>query len=187
MVKSGWPDTKNQVPVEARAYWTFRDEVVTVDGLLFKGTHLIVPRILTLDMLRQIYKSHLGIVKCQQRARDVLFWPGMSVHIHEMAANCSVCADYGKRQPSEPLKPTVPPKFPWEKIGSDLFEFRGEHFLVSVCYRSKFLEVTKMESTRSRAVVDELKRQFSVHGGPLSEMTSYGIVVSSRNLQGSIV
>ena len=96
----------------------------------------------------------------------MLFWPDMSVHIHEMVANCSLCADYGKRQPSEPLKPTVPPKFPWEKIGSDLFEFRGEHFLVSVCYHSKFPEVTKMESTKSSAVVDELKRQFSVHGIP---------------------
>ena len=27
LVKSGWPDTKQQVPVEARPYWTFRDEV----------------------------------------------------------------------------------------------------------------------------------------------------------------
>ena len=32
LVKSGWPDMKNQVPVEARPYWTFRDEVVTVMG-----------------------------------------------------------------------------------------------------------------------------------------------------------
>ena len=73
LVKSGWPDTKQQVPVEARPYWTFRDEVVTADGLLFKGTRLIVPRVLRSDMLCQIHKSHLGIVKCRQRARDVLF------------------------------------------------------------------------------------------------------------------
>jgi hypothetical protein len=60
----------------------------------------------------------------------------MSVHIEEMVTNCSMCADHAKKQPSEPLKTTVPPKFPWEKIGTDLFEFRVEH--VSVCYRSKF-------------------------------------------------
>ncbi|CAB4027175.1 Hypothetical predicted protein, partial [Paramuricea clavata] len=112
LVKSGWPDTKQQVPVEARPYWTFRDEVVTADGLLFKGTRLIVPRVLRSDMLCQIHKSHLGIVKCRQRARDVLFRPGMSVHIEEMFTNCSACADYANKQPSEPLKPIVPPKFP---------------------------------------------------------------------------
>ena len=33
MVKIGWPDTKVQAPVEARPYWTFRDEVATTDGL----------------------------------------------------------------------------------------------------------------------------------------------------------
>ena len=78
MVTKGWPDTKQQVPVDARSYWTFRDEVATADGLLFQGTRLVVPKALKPEMLRQIHKSHLGIVKCRQRAREVLFWPGMS-------------------------------------------------------------------------------------------------------------
>ena len=91
MVKNGWPDTKVQVPVEARPYWTFRDEVATADGLLFKGTRLIFPTSPRPQMLRQIHKSHLGIVKCRQRAREVLFWPGMSVGIEQMVTNCSVC------------------------------------------------------------------------------------------------
>ena len=73
MVTSGWPDTKPQVPIEARPYWTFRDEVSTMDGLLFKGTRLIVPKVMRPEMLRQIYKSHLGMVKCRQRAKEVLF------------------------------------------------------------------------------------------------------------------
>jgi hypothetical protein len=36
LAKGCWLDTKQQVPVEARPYWTFRDEVVTANGLLFK-------------------------------------------------------------------------------------------------------------------------------------------------------
>ncbi len=72
-------------------------------------------------MLRQIDNSHLGIVKCRQRAREVLFWPVMSVEIEQMVTNCSVCADYAKWQPSEPLKPSVPPLLPWQKIGTDFF------------------------------------------------------------------
>ena len=183
LVKNGWPDTRQQIPAEARPYWTFRDELVTADGLLFKGTRLVVPTVLRAEMLRQIHKSHLGIVKCRQRAREALFWPGMSVHIGEMVTNCSVCANYAKKQPSEPLKPTVPPKFPWEKIGTDLFEFRGEHYLVSVCYRSKFPEVTKMESIRSGAVVQELKRQFGVHGIPAEVISDNGPQYTSREFQ----
>ena len=116
MVKNGWPDTKGQVPIEARPYWTFRDEVAIAEELLFKGTRLIVPKFLRPEMLCQIHKSHLGIFKCRQRAREVLFWLGMSVEIEQMVTNCSVCPDYAKKQPSEPLKPSVPPSLPWKKI-----------------------------------------------------------------------
>ena len=77
-------------------------------------------------MLLQIHKSHLAIVKCRQRARDVLFWPEMSVDIEQMVNNCSVCVDYANKQPSEPLKPAFPPSLPRKKIGIDLFEFHGE-------------------------------------------------------------
>ncbi|KAL9955782.1 hypothetical protein ACROYT_G037161 [Oculina patagonica] len=183
MVKNGWPDTKTEVPTEARPYWTFRDELAAADGLLFKGTRLIVPKVLTPEMLRQIHKSHLGIAKCRQRAREVLFWSGMSVEIEQMVTNCSVCADYAKKQPSEPLKPSVPPSLPWKKIGTDLFEFRGEHYLLSVCYRSKFLEVAKLESLRSGAVIEELKRQFGVHGIPAEVVSDNGSQFSSMEFQ----
>ena len=65
MVRNGWPDTKQQVPLEARPHWTFRDEVATADGLLFKGTRLIAPEVMRPEMIRQIHKSHLGIAKCR--------------------------------------------------------------------------------------------------------------------------
>ena len=33
MVMNGWPDTKEQVLIEERPYWSFRDEVPVADGL----------------------------------------------------------------------------------------------------------------------------------------------------------
>ena len=60
MVTNGWPDTKQQVPTEARPYWSFRDKVATADGLLFKETRLIVPKSMRAEMLRPIHKSYLG-------------------------------------------------------------------------------------------------------------------------------
>ena len=38
-------------------------------------------------------------------------------------SNCSLCADFAKKQPMEPLKPTALPSLPWQKIGTDLLEF----------------------------------------------------------------
>ena len=149
----------------ARLYWTFSDKVATVDGLLFKGLRLIVQKVMRPEILHQIHKSHLGIAKCRQRAREVLFWPGMSLDVEQMVSNCSLCADFVKKKPMEPLKPTALPLLPWQKIGTDLLEFWGEHYLLSVCYRSKFPEDYQDGVFEKQCVVvEELKRQFGVHG-----------------------
>ena len=95
-----------------------------------------------------------------------------------------MCADYAKKQPSEPLKPSVPPSLPRKKIGNDTFEFRGEHYLLSVCYRSKFIEVTKLEFLRSGAVIEELKRKFGVQGIPAEVVSDNGPQFSSFEFQG---
>ena len=48
-----------------------------------------------------------------------------------------MCADFAKKQPTEPLKPTVPPSLPWQKIGTDLFEFQGGQTLFTLCVLSQ--------------------------------------------------
>jgi len=83
----------------------------------------------------------------------------------------------------EQMVTTVPPSFPWQKIGTDLFELQGEHYLLSVCYHSKFPEVTKMESLRSSVVVEELKRQFGAHGIPAEVVSDNGPHFSSSEFQ----
>ena len=75
-----------------RLYWTFSDKVATVDVLLFKGLCLIVQKVMRPEILHQIHKSHLGIAKCRQRAREVLFWPGMSLDVEQMVSNKIIVA-----------------------------------------------------------------------------------------------
>ena len=37
---------------------------------------------------------------CLKKARDVVFWPGMSHHVKEIATNCQVCAEFQACNPS---------------------------------------------------------------------------------------
>ena len=92
---------------------------------------------------------------------------------------CRFCEETAYRATT----PTVPPSFPLQKIGTDLFEFQGEHYLLSVCYRSKFPEVTKMESWRSSVVVEELKSQIGVHGIPAEGVSHNGPQFNSSEFQ----
>jgi hypothetical protein len=44
MIKQGRGDNKQQVPVTVREYWPYRDELTVHDGLLFRGTRVIIPQ-----------------------------------------------------------------------------------------------------------------------------------------------
>ena len=74
-------------------------------------------------MLSRIHESHFGINKCKQRARELLFWLGMSSQIENLVARCDVCATFGTANPREPMIASESPSRPWEVVGCDLFEF----------------------------------------------------------------
>ena len=73
MILKGWPDNREDVSPAVRQYWSYRDELTCLDGLLFKGDKIIGPKMLQSEMLEKIHETHLGIVKCKNRARQVLF------------------------------------------------------------------------------------------------------------------
>ena len=59
----------------------FRDELGVADGIILKGMRIVVPPSLRQEMLTQIHETHLGIAKRTERAREALFWPGMTTDI----------------------------------------------------------------------------------------------------------
>lgn len=77
----GWPDKQGHIPVNIKQYWTFRKELSYVDGLVFKNARLVVPHTLRTEMLRKMHMSHMGGDKCKEKARDLLYWPGMAKHM----------------------------------------------------------------------------------------------------------
>lgn len=122
-VKLGWPEHVHQVLAEIKKYWTFREELSCPEGLVFKNSRLVVPERLRAEMLQKIHEAHLGIVKCKDRARDVLFWPGMSKQIEDIVMKCSVCNTFKKNNVKEPLLCHDIPDRSWAKLGVDLFHF----------------------------------------------------------------
>ena len=157
IIQQGWPKSKKDVPHALRQYWDYRDELSSVDGLLFKAQRLIVPHSWRKEMLDRIHESHQGIVKCKQRARDILFWPGMSSQIEDKVSKCSTCSQFQRAQPKEPMVIPELPDRPWAKIGSDLFELNGAHYLLSVDYYSKWIEIAKLSNINSNNVICHLK------------------------------
>ena len=142
MIKTGWPTNKRDTPKECVPFWNFRDELCVSDNIIFKGEKVVIPRKIQSQMLRYIYSSHLSIEKCKQRARDVLFWPGMTSQIEDVreVLNCQVCSTYQRSNTKEFMLPHEIPEHPWSQVGADLFfsmEKAGR--LLLWLYRAQFV------------------------------------------------
>ena len=183
IVLKGWPSTKDECPVQARPYWDYRDEIAYADELLFKCDRVIVPESLRAETLKRIHESHLGVVRCKQRARDILFWPGMTSQIQDIVEKCDICAKYRVNNAKEPLMSHPLPERPWAKVGVDLFDCNGDEFLVIIDYYSKFPEVMQLRDQTSRTVISKLKSVFARQGIPDTVISDNGPQFSSADFK----
>ena len=173
-IKSGWPEKRSQVSEELKDYWNYRDELSESRGIVLKGEKIIIPLCLRKEMLKIIHSSHLGVVKCKQRARDVLFWPQMGKDIEEEIPKCTACLECQSSNPREPLFSEKPVSKPWESVSSDLFKWEGEDYLLIVDSYSHYIEIARLSDTTSQTVVKHTKSVFARHGIPRTVKTDNG-------------
>ncbi|KAF7262212.1 hypothetical protein EG68_01019 [Paragonimus skrjabini miyazakii] len=102
-IRNGWPDNARQVSEITRPYFEVRDELTTENGLVFHGERLVIPRTGSKLTMQEIHCSHLGVRSCTRRAKDIVYWPGMTSHVKDFVSTCTVCRQYGTRQPKEPM------------------------------------------------------------------------------------
>lgn len=91
-------------------------------------------------MLNLLHEPALGSEKTKSRARQVLYWPGVSVDVDEFVASCSLCQKYMNAYTKDCLKSHEIPDLPFNKIGIDIAEYGDKIFLIIVDYHSKWPE-----------------------------------------------
>ena len=96
IIQQGWPKTIKEVPQEIQKYWTFCKELTIKDGLILKGTWIVIPDKMREDILKQIHEGHLGLNKCQMRVKETAYWPGLNDQLENLILNCQLCLKYSK-------------------------------------------------------------------------------------------
>ena len=121
----GWPSNENDCAELVRPYFTFKEEISSVDGLFFKGQRLIVPQSLRYKTLQVLHRSHMGVSKTLARARSAFFWPGVSAAIKDICLKCETCLKYSNKQRKESLGLVPSCTEAWDAVATDIFEFSG--------------------------------------------------------------
>ena len=87
----------------------------------------MIPSALRLEMLDRIHTGHQGISKCRERAKQSLWWSGLSQQLEEL-------------------------------LGTDLFEFQGDSYLLVVDYYSRLIEIARLDRTTSEEIILQTKK-----------------------------
>lgn len=165
-VKNGWPKSKNMVDEIAKVYYKMQSELSEDEGLLFLNDRVVIPVSMRKEILSKLHESHFGVEKTKSRARQVVYWPGMSHEIENLILNCSICAKYRANNIKEPLIPHEIPTMPFIKVACDLLDFENESYLVLSDYLSKWIELVKIKNKTACEVISKLKVIFATHGIP---------------------
>ena len=145
----GWPSSIKEVTSELKPYWTFREELTIEDGLILKGTRIVVPNEKHESILKLMHKGHLGLNKCKLCANETVYWPGLNEQLEKLILNCDLRFKYSQSRCKQPPNMSLGKKIPvhpWTKLATGIFQFEGVSYLLVVHYRSRFLVLCKLNS-----------------------------------------
>ena len=151
-ITTEWPKPK-AIGAELKPYFSVRDQLSIFKGLLLFNTRLVIPSSMRGEMLKRIHDGHCGIVKCRERAKMSVWWPNISKQIEQLTSNCVVCVT-NNVQKHEPMIPSKRPVGPWQKVGSDLFEYEGKIYAVAIDYFSKWIEASPLVDATTTTVIN---------------------------------
>ena len=129
-VRKGFPCRRDRTPLSIRQYWSIREQLSADDGLVFYGSRILVPVSARRSVLSKLHSSHQGIVRTKQRARQTVYWGGITNDIVQLVEGCQACQERLPSQQKEPLLNDPLPTYPFERVSADLFQAGSLHALV---------------------------------------------------------
>ncbi|XP_068695963.1 uncharacterized protein [Montipora foliosa] len=121
--------------------WPICESVYAQEGVLLYQDRVVVPSSLRSHVLQNLHAAHQGTSMMEQRARAIVYWPGMSSDIRNIRDGCADCNRNAPTQAATPPLPTTPPSTPFEAMFADFFTYGGRHYLVIGDRLSGWVEV----------------------------------------------
>ena len=125
----------------------------------------------------RIHDGHLAIEKCMLKARDSVFWPGISNDICKTVEKCGICQ--ASSRAAKPVGNVSDVPHAWHTLGTDLFYWNTIDYLVIGDYFSKYLIVRRLPNSSTHMVIKELGLVFTKLGRPFILRSDNGPCYSS--------
>lgn len=179
-VATGWPRHKADIAPGAAHYWPFRDELYSENGLLYRGSRLVIPATERESVLNDLHSAHQGEVRMLRLARRSVYWPSITADIRALAQSCTQCGEYQKANQKEPVRPSPVPPHPWHTVAIDFLHVGQDTFLVGADPFTKDFVIKRMKVTTTEAVCKALSEWWLQHGIPMRIVSDNGPPFNSK-------
>lgn len=177
-LREGWPVSCSDPALQP--YFNKRLELTVQDGCLLWGGRVIVPPPGREPLLGELHGGHPGISRMKTIARMFIWWPGLDTDIEKVVKHCNKCQQQRPSPPVAPLHPWKWPSHPWTRLHLDFAgPFLGHMFLIVVDSHSKWVEVSTMSTSTSRATINQLRHMFARFGIPVTIVTDNAATFTS--------
>ena len=106
-IMTGWLNIIREVPSEIQPYWAFREELTMEDDIVVNNTNIVIFHKKCQSTFNLIHEDFLCLKKCELRAKDTVYWPGLNEQLEKLVLNCELCLNYScskcKQKPSQSL------------------------------------------------------------------------------------
>ena len=169
----------SKIPQALKKFYPVAAELSVQNGLLLRGSRLVISVSMQSDILNKLHMGHQGIRKCRERAKQAVWWPGISNQLEKLVRECPNCIKF-RVQRAEPHIPSPLPNLPWQKIGTDLFEWDKATYLLIIDYYSRWIETAKLTGLSANSVINHTKSIFARYGIPETVVSDNGPQFSSE-------
>lgn len=175
----------NKWSEEVKTYKLFQNELCFHEGVLLRGTKIVIPKKLRDRILNAAHEGHPGIVAMKGRMRTKVWWPGCDKDAENFVKACKGCTLVSAPNPPNPMKRREIPEDAWMDIAIDLMGPlpSADYLLVVVDYFSRYKEIKICRKITSAEMIGILKEIFSRLGNPLTITADNGRQFCSEEFQ----
>lgn len=131
-IRNGFPNDKGNLPLNLRQFWHIRDKLTVDDGIILHGCRCVIPRAMRKQIVEDLHSSHQGLEKTKQRARMIVYWPGIDRDIENAIKQCRSCQEHLPSLIKEPMRTPDSPDRCFQYVYADFCEHANKKFLVIV-------------------------------------------------------
>ena len=153
-----------------KPFFNIKEEIAVdnKNGVVLRGTRIIIPRTLQTRIVKLAHTGHQGLAKTKALLRQHAWFPNMDKAAKQEIETCLPCQVNGPPNSPEPLLSPEMPDGPWQIIHADFYGPlpTGQYIIVLIDKYSRYPETEIINNTSAKTLIPKLDAIFARHGIP---------------------